>query len=94
VDDRGVQLRRILSLLVQSPLCRKAVVVTRRHVAEFAGPKVQQVVVNMDTLEEELEPHAKGKERQQGMRACRWDSKHRQPWQVADVSTYGIMWSQ
>ena len=52
--------RRILSLLVQSPLCRKAVVVTRRHVAELEGPKVQQVVVNMDTLEEELALHAKG----------------------------------
>jgi uncharacterized protein YbjT (DUF2867 family) len=52
--------RRILSLLVQSPLCKKAVVVTRRHVAEFADPKVQQVVVNMDTLEEELAPYAKG----------------------------------
>ena len=27
---------RILHLLVQSPLCRKVVVVTRRHVAELA----------------------------------------------------------
>lgn len=51
---------RILSLLVQSPRCRKALVVTRRPVAELADPKVQQVVVNMDTLEEELRPHAKG----------------------------------
>ena len=51
---------RILQLLVQSPLCQKVVVVTRRHVAEFANPKVQQVVVNMDALEEELAPHAKG----------------------------------
>jgi uncharacterized protein YbjT (DUF2867 family) len=51
---------RILHLLVQSPLCKKVVVVTRRHVPELANPKIQQVVVNMDTLEEELAPHAKG----------------------------------
>lgn len=51
---------RILHLLVQSPLCKKVVVVTRRNVAELANPKVQQVVVNMDTLEDELAPHAKG----------------------------------
>jgi uncharacterized protein YbjT (DUF2867 family) len=55
---------RILHLLVQSPLCQKVVVVTRRHVAELANPlvnpKVQQVVVNMDALEEELAPHASG----------------------------------
>jgi len=51
---------QILHLLVQSPLCKKVVVVTRRHVAEFANPKVQQVVVNMDTLEKELAPHARG----------------------------------
>jgi uncharacterized protein YbjT (DUF2867 family) len=50
----------ILHLLVQSPLCKKVVVVTRRTVAEFANAKVQQVVVNMDKLEEELAPHAKG----------------------------------
>src|SRR5258706_5531710 len=51
---------RILHLLVQSPLCNKVVVVTRRTVAELANPKVQQVIVNMDKLEEELAPHAKG----------------------------------
>ena len=51
---------RILHLLVQSPLCQKVVVVTRRHVAELASAKVQQVVVNMDRLEEELAPHARG----------------------------------
>src|SRR6202140_1765275 len=50
----------ILHLLVRSPLCQKVVVVTRRNVAELANPKVQQVVVNMDKLEEELAPHAKG----------------------------------
>src|SRR3954469_20431320 len=51
---------RILQLLVQSPRCQKVVVVTRRHVAELENPKVQQVVVNMDTLEEQLAPHARG----------------------------------
>ena len=51
---------RILHLLVQSPLCTKVVVVTRRNVAQVANVKVQQVVVNMDTLEEELTPHARG----------------------------------
>ena len=48
----------ILQLLVESALCRKVVVVTRRHVAELADPKVQQVVVNMDRLRE-VEPHAR-----------------------------------
>jgi len=51
---------QILHLLVQSPLCKKVVVVTRRKVAELANSKVQQVVVNMGTLEEELAPQAKG----------------------------------
>src|SRR5262245_27703281 len=50
----------ILHLLVQSGLCKRVVVVTRRNVAELANHKVQQVVVNMDTLGEELAPHAKG----------------------------------
>jgi len=51
---------RILHLLVQSPLCKRVVVVTRRTVAGLANPKVQEVVVNMDTLEEELAPHVGG----------------------------------
>jgi uncharacterized protein YbjT (DUF2867 family) len=52
--------RHILQLLVQSPLCKKVVIVTRRNVAELANTKVQQVVVNMDKMEEDLAPHAKG----------------------------------
>jgi hypothetical protein len=36
------------------------VVVTRRNVAALSNPKVQQLVVNMDKLEEELAPYAKG----------------------------------
>jgi uncharacterized protein YbjT (DUF2867 family) len=51
---------RILRLLVESPLCRKVVVVTRRGVAELTNPKVQQVVARMDNLETELAPHARG----------------------------------
>jgi len=51
---------RILQLLVRSPLCRKVVVATRRNVAGLTNPKVQQVVVNMDRMEEELAPHARG----------------------------------
>jgi uncharacterized protein YbjT (DUF2867 family) len=52
--------RHILRLLVQRPLCKNVVVVTRRNVAELAHPKVQQVVVNMDNLAEELAPAARG----------------------------------
>ena len=51
---------RILRLLVQSPLCKKVIVVTRRNVPELALPKAQQVVLNMDKLEAELAPHARG----------------------------------
>jgi uncharacterized protein YbjT (DUF2867 family) len=51
---------QILHLLVQSPLCKKVVVVTRRNVEQLASPKVHQVVVHMDTLKEELAPYAKG----------------------------------
>ena len=51
---------RILHLLLQSPLCKKVVVVTRRNVTELTNPKVQQVVVSMDRLQEELAPHAVG----------------------------------
>ena len=40
----------------ESPLCKKVVVVTRRNVAELANPKVREVVMNMDKLEEELSP--------------------------------------
>jgi uncharacterized protein YbjT (DUF2867 family) len=52
--------RSILRLLVHRPLCEQVIVVTRRNAAELANPKVQQVVVNMDMLEEQLAPYAKG----------------------------------
>jgi uncharacterized protein YbjT (DUF2867 family) len=51
---------RILQLLEQSPRCAAVVVVTRRHVEGFTHPKVRQVVVTMDTLQEELAPHVHG----------------------------------
>src|ERR1700722_17983979 len=51
---------RIVQLLIKNPLCRKVVVVTRRKTDAFAGPKISEVVVNMDRLEDEVAPHAQG----------------------------------
>ena len=51
---------RIVQLLIKNPLCKKVVVVTRRKTDAFADPKVSQVVVNVDRLEEEVAPHAHG----------------------------------
>src|SRR6204780_3565889 len=51
---------RIVQLLVKNPLCKGIVVVTRRKTNAFADPKVSEVVVNMDRLEEEVAPHAQG----------------------------------
>ncbi|HEX4329816.1 MAG TPA: NAD(P)H-binding protein [Burkholderiales bacterium] len=51
---------RIVRLLINSPLCRKVVVVTRRKTGAFTDPKVSEVVVDMDRLGEELAPHAQG----------------------------------
>ena len=51
---------RILQLLIKNPLCKKVVVVTRRKNDAFADPKLLEVVVNMDRLEEEVAPHAGG----------------------------------
>jgi uncharacterized protein YbjT (DUF2867 family) len=52
---------RIVQLLINSPLCKKVVVVTRRKTGAFADrPKVCNVVVNMDRLEDEVAPHAQG----------------------------------
>jgi uncharacterized protein YbjT (DUF2867 family) len=51
---------RIVQLLIKNPLCKKVVVVTRRKMDAFADPKVSEVVVNMDRLEEEVAPHAQG----------------------------------
>ena len=45
---------RIVQLLIKSQLCKKVVVVTRRKTDAFAGPKVSEVVVNMDRLGEEV----------------------------------------
>jgi uncharacterized protein YbjT (DUF2867 family) len=51
---------QIVRLLIESPLCAKVTVVTRRKTGAFADAKVSEVVVNMDRLEEELAPHARG----------------------------------
>jgi uncharacterized protein YbjT (DUF2867 family) len=51
---------RIVQLLIKSPLCEKVVVVTRRKTDAFANPKVFDVVVNMDRLEEEVASHVYG----------------------------------
>ena len=50
----------IVQRLIESALCKKVVIVTRRKTDAFADPKVSEVVVNMDRLEEELAPHAHG----------------------------------
>ncbi len=51
---------RIAQLLIENPLCKKVIVVTRRKTDAFAAPKVSEVVVNIDRLEEEVAPHALG----------------------------------
>jgi uncharacterized protein YbjT (DUF2867 family) len=51
---------RIVQLLIESPLCAKVTVVTRRKTGAFAHAKVAEVVVNMDRLAEELAPHVQG----------------------------------
>ena len=51
---------RIVQLVIKNPLCKKVVVVTRRKTDAFADPKVSEVVVNTDRLEEEVAPHAQG----------------------------------
>ena len=45
---------RIVHLLVSSPRCKKVVVVSRRKTDAFADPKVVELVVNLDRLEEEV----------------------------------------
>ena len=51
---------RIVQLLIKNPLCKKLVVVTRRKTDVFVAPKVFDVVVNMDRLEEEVAPYTQG----------------------------------
>ena len=50
----------ILRLLTKSALCAKVTVVTRRKTEAFADPKISEVLVNMDRLEDEVAPHAQG----------------------------------
>jgi len=51
---------RIVQLLIKNPLCKRVVVVTRRKTDALSNPKVSEVVVDMDRLEEEVAPHAQG----------------------------------
>ena len=51
---------RIVQLLIKNPRCEKVVVVTRRKTDAFADPKVVEVVVSMNRLEEEVAPQAQG----------------------------------
>lgn len=51
---------RIVRLLVESRQCAHVVVVTRRKTDAFKSPKVTEVVVDMERLEEEVAPHARG----------------------------------
>ena len=51
---------RIVQLLIKNPQCRKVLVVTRRKTDAFAHPRICEIVVNMDRLEEEVAPHAQG----------------------------------
>lgn len=51
---------RIVQLLIENPLCKKVVAVTRRKTDAFHSPKVSEIVVNMDRLEEELASHVQG----------------------------------
>ncbi|HEY4359805.1 MAG TPA: NAD(P)H-binding protein [Bryobacteraceae bacterium] len=50
---------RIVQLLIKSPACKKVVAVTRRKTDAFADPKVSEVVINMDRLQDEVAPHAR-----------------------------------
>ena len=51
---------RIVQLLIKNPRCKKVVMVTRRKTDAFTDPKISEVVVTMDRLEEEVAPHAQG----------------------------------
>jgi uncharacterized protein YbjT (DUF2867 family) len=51
---------RIVRLLVENPRCKKVILVTRRKTDAFPAPKVSEVVVKMDQLESDLEPHVRG----------------------------------
>lgn len=51
---------RITQLLIDSARCTKVIIVTRRKTNAFTHPKVSEVVVNMDRLEEEVAPHLHG----------------------------------
>ncbi|MGC4084045.1 MAG: hypothetical protein QM736_18535 [Vicinamibacterales bacterium] len=51
---------RIVQLLASTPSCTRIVAVTRRRTGAFTDPKISEVVVDMNRLEEEVAPHAVG----------------------------------
>jgi uncharacterized protein YbjT (DUF2867 family) len=51
---------RIVQRLIDRPLCTRIVIVTRRKTNAFADPRVSEVVVDMDRLEEEIAQHVDG----------------------------------
>jgi len=51
---------RIVDLLIRNPNCSRVVAVTRRATGAFVDPKVSEVVVKMDRMEEELAAHTAG----------------------------------
>ncbi|HEY4080534.1 MAG TPA: NAD(P)H-binding protein [Burkholderiaceae bacterium] len=50
--------RRIVRLLIRSPMCKRVVVVTRRATDAFEHPKVSVVLVDMDQLEQQVAQYA------------------------------------
>lgn len=51
---------RIVELLVESPKCDRVIVVVRRHTDAFVNPKITELVVDMDHLEEQVAPRVRG----------------------------------
>lgn len=50
---------RIVALLAESPRCERVLVVVRRHTDAFTNPKITELVVEMDRLEEQVAVHAR-----------------------------------
>lgn len=51
---------RVVRLLIESPICKSVVVVTRRKTDAFANPKVTELVVDMNQLEQQVAQHVAG----------------------------------
>ncbi|HEY6620418.1 MAG TPA: hypothetical protein VIY68_12790 [Steroidobacteraceae bacterium] len=51
---------QIVQFLIKNPLCNRMVIVTRRKTEALTDPKLSEVLVNMDRLEEEIASRAQG----------------------------------